>query len=174
MTFPTEVVQAVVLHGCEIVRHGRLVLRAAAPYPLVLAHAVITASAAVADGFYPPTAAAQLRVPKPRTASEAERALIALHEEASALLRDRLGGQAVARLCAMHRTLADRFPDEWLLRWSVLEALVSLGAAEHPTAQSLTRELEHLELRYAHREPIATGLAYLRALTGARSAASTR
>jgi hypothetical protein len=135
---------------------------------------VKTASAAVADGFYPPTAASQLRVPKPRTASEAEHALIALHEEARALVRERLGGQAVAPLCVMHRTLVDRFPDEWLLRWNLLEALVRLGAAEHPTAHSLTQELERLELRYAHREPIATGLAYLRALTAGGAATGTK
>jgi phenylalanine-4-hydroxylase len=165
-------VHVLVLHGCAIARRDDPVFQTSAPYPLVLAQSVATASALIANGYYPATAMSQLRVPKPRTATEAEQILIALHDEVSAHLRDRLGGQAVARFREMHRTLTAHFPDEWLLRWNLLEALVRLGAAQDATSRSLTRELEQLEIRYQHREPIATGLAYLRAITGVDAASA--
>ncbi|HEX3595186.1 MAG TPA: hypothetical protein VHU80_08795, partial [Polyangiaceae bacterium] len=57
------------------------------------------------------------------------------------------------------------FPDEWLLRWNLLESLVKLGERPDLVAR-LERDLERLELHFERREPIATGLAYVRSLAG--------
>ncbi|MET0341516.1 MAG: aromatic amino acid hydroxylase [Polyangiales bacterium] len=154
------------LHDCEVTRAGAPVLRAR-DYPLLLAEHVVTASAAVPEGFYPATPFAGTQVPTPRTHGEAERRMIALHEQVRALVHAQLGARGLAPLEAMHATLLAHHPDEWLLRWNLLEALLTAGQRDAPLARTLTEELERLEIRYAHREPIATGLAQLRALTGA-------
>ncbi|HEX5657961.1 MAG TPA: aromatic amino acid hydroxylase [Polyangiales bacterium] len=148
------------LRDVEVTHAGAPVLRASS-YPLLLAEHVVTASAAVPDGFYPATPFAGTRVPKPRSYADAERHLLALHEQVTELMQARLGAEAVRPL---HRAL-DLYPHEWLLRWNLLEALVVAGQSRHALARTLGEELEQLELRYAHREPIATGLAQLRALT---------
>jgi hypothetical protein len=80
-----------------------------------------------------------------------------------ASLRECFGADVVPRFEAIHAVLRERHPDEWLLRWNLLESLVKLGQVESLGA-ALTHDLELLELRFAHREPIATGLAYLRSI----------
>jgi HAMP domain-containing protein len=46
------------------------------------------------------------------------------------------------------------------------ESLVKLGEGDDALAGKLEAELERLEIRYAHRQPIATGLRYVRAIGG--------
>jgi hypothetical protein len=48
------------------------------------------------------------------------------------------------------------------LRWNLLEDLYKVGSGSLPLADSLRTQLERLELRFQEREPIATGLRYLR------------
>lgn len=150
------------LGNCTIARAGEVLLHATV-YPLLLTDRVITAHAAPPDGYYSATEFPDTLVPKPRGFSDEQRSMIALYEQALEALRSSFGAQVVPRFEAIHQTLCDNYPDEWLLRWNLLESLVKL--AEGPALQAqLTAELETLELRYAHREPIATGLSYLRAL----------
>jgi hypothetical protein len=56
--------------------------------------------------------------------------------------------------------LEQDFPDEWLLRWNLLESLLKAGAAG-PLGSRLREELELLESKFERREPIASGLRYL-------------
>jgi hypothetical protein len=65
----------------------------------------------------------------------------------------------------MHQTLEAHFPNEWLLRWNLLESLLKLGYQGKLVPQ-LEEELERLEIRFDHVEPIATGLSYLRGQLG--------
>lgn len=153
----------VLLANCTIERAGQVLLHTREPYPLALAARVITAHAAPPQGYYTATEFPQTRVPKPRVLSPEQRALLDIYEEALAALRESFGSAVVARFEAIHRTLTERYPDEWLLRWNLLESLLKLSAGAGLCAQ-LADELEQLEIRYAHREPIATGLAYLRGL----------
>ena len=148
---------------CVIQHKDRVLLRAAAPYPLLLAERVVTAQAQLPLGFYPPTDFAETRVPKPRDFSPDDRGLILLYEQALSALRESFGSQVVPRFEAIHCALNERYPDEWLLRWNLLESLIKLSE-QGSLGASLEGELERLEIQFAHREPIATGLAYLRGL----------
>jgi len=100
------------------------------------------------------------RAPLVPTRTSEQQKLRALYERAYAAWRDRAGTQVVEVFAAIHRGL-EAFPDDWLLRWNLLESLIKLGASDQP---DLVEELETLEVRFAHRQPIATGLRSLRRL----------
>jgi hypothetical protein len=146
---------------------------------------VRTAAADTPSGYFPETEFPARKVPKPRTYSAAQKELIALQEQATAVLRGEFGQQAAAKVESVYEVLQSTYPDEWLLRWNLLEALVELGmtasgpravpltaaggargqasvsAGLQPLAEKLQAQLEQMEIRFAHREPIATGLRYL-------------
>jgi phenylalanine-4-hydroxylase len=141
---------------------GRLT-RYAGPLLLVAAAAVTAASAGAPDGLEPPTEPSGQRVPKPRDFDAAQRELSTLYERGLWAFRS-LGGKPLVRACAeLVARLEAAYPDEWLLRFNLLESLVKAGEAG-ALAGKLEADLERLELRFGGREPIATGLAYLRAL----------
>jgi phenylalanine-4-hydroxylase len=150
------------LHDCQIVHAGERWPAPLTPYPLLLAQRVATASPVLPAGYLPATDYPAVRVPKPRSFEPPEQTLIARHAQAAALRDGAPGAAALARLAAMNAELGQHFPSEWLLRFDVLEALNALGAGQTPLARELERELEQLELHFDGREPIATGLAYLR------------
>ncbi len=104
-----------------------------------------------------------MRVPKPRTLQERDRALLDLYERAVFAFKNELGSNAVNAFAQIHAELGRSFPDEWLLRWNLLECLVKLGGKE-ALGGTLQSELWALEHRFAEREPIASGLRYLAAL----------
>jgi phenylalanine-4-hydroxylase len=156
-------VELVTLAECRILQRGELLLSADTPYPWLPTARVLTAHARPPEGFYAETELATTQVPKPRQLDAAQRELITLYDRALAALQNAFGTDVVPELERVHRTLCEQYPDEWLLRWNLLESLVKLGQGASLTSQ-LTRELQQLELRYAHREPIATGLRYLRSL----------
>jgi phenylalanine-4-hydroxylase len=153
----------VLLADCVIRHKGSVLLRAAAPYPLLLAERVVSAQAQLPSGFYPATEFADTQVPKPRVFGPEDRELLGLYEQALAALRESFGSQLVPRFEAIQRALTERHPGEWLLRWNLLESLIKLGETGS-LSSGLEAELKTLEVKFAHREPIATGLAYLRGL----------
>lgn len=106
-------------------------------------------------GSLPPAAEA----PAVRDLSAAQLRLRELYERADAAWRTRGGGGAAQALEQIASALSE-FPSDWLLRWNLLESLMKLGAAD--VNHSLFQELEDLEVRHAHRQPIATGLRTLR------------
>jgi hypothetical protein len=106
-----------------------------------------------------------VHVPKPSDASAAQRQLRALYEHALEAWRSRTGSEVVTRFEQIANQLDAEAPGDWLLRFNLLESLVKLGEGDE-LADRLERELEQLEIRYAHKEPIATGLRYLRAIGG--------
>jgi hypothetical protein len=151
------------LAECTLSLAGEVLLRSSAPYPLVLSERVITAHAAQPRGYFAATELPETKVPKHRVFPLAQAQLIQLYDEALTALRQGFGGDVVHTFERIHVALESRYPDDWLLRWNLLESLAKLGKGASLGAD-LTRELERLELRYAHREPIATGLAYVRSL----------
>lgn len=151
------------LADCAIECAGEPLLRTHKPYPLVLAERVVTAHAGLPLGYFPPTELPETKIPKPRVFPPEHARLIQLYDEALAVLRDGMGSQIVQTFERIHDQLEAHYPDDWLLRWNLLESLAKLGKGAQLGAD-LTRELEHLELRFGHREPIATGLAYVRSL----------
>jgi phenylalanine-4-hydroxylase len=127
--------------------------------------ALVTAHAGPSDpAFFPEGEASHLRVPKPQPLQARERALLDLYERAVVAFRDHLGSAAVLAFSNVHAELSRSFPDEWLLRWNLLECLCKLGEDRATLGQSLRDELLALELKFSHREPIASGLRYLSSL----------
>jgi phenylalanine-4-hydroxylase len=139
---------------------------AGSSYLLCAAGSVVTAHAGAADAaFYPESEASGARVPKPRTLADRERALLSLYDRAIAAFRGQLGSAVVGTFEDIHRELTQSFSDEWLLRWNLLECLCKLGEREQGGLfRTLEGELAALEIQFAHREPIASGLRYLSAL----------
>jgi hypothetical protein len=161
-------VALVSLEHCTLRRGADVLYRAStgdAPYPLLLAERVVTAHAALPVGYHPATDPPETKVPKPRLFAPEHARLIQLYDEALSALREGFGANVVSTFERIHAALQANYPDDWLLRWNLLESLAKLGkGAATGLTSDLTRELQQLELRYAHREPIATGLAYVRSL----------
>ena len=141
-----------------------------AEYLLLVAPEFLTAHAGALDpAFHPATEPATGSVPKPRLLAEREQALLSLYERAIEAFKKQAGSSALPVFRAIHTELAARFPEEWLLRWNLLECLCKWGergasAESGSFGRELERELLALELKFAHREPIASGLRYLSTL----------
>ncbi|HEY0463328.1 MAG TPA: hypothetical protein VGC79_03925 [Polyangiaceae bacterium] len=135
-----------------------------AEYLLFVAPELLTAHAGAVDpAFHAATEPAGVSVPKPRQLSVPERALLSLYERAIEAFRNQAGSSALPVFHAIHDQLSVAFPDEWLLRWNLLECLCKWGETGS-FGSELERELLALELKFAHREPIASGLRYLASL----------
>jgi phenylalanine-4-hydroxylase len=135
-----------------------------ADYLLFVADALLTAHAGALDPTYhAATEPTGVTVPKPRQLAGRERELLSLYERAIDAFRNHAGNEALRVFQAIHSELHTRFPDEWLLRWNLLECLCKWGETGAFGAE-LERELLALELKFAQREPIASGLRYLASL----------
>jgi hypothetical protein len=158
------------IEGFELGLSNGRVFRCQSVYPLVLAAAAPSVRAGAPGGYHGATQPSFARVPRPRWLSTRDRRLLALYEEAVEGWTS-LGGAALAATFERITAELDRdFAEDWLLRWNLLESLVK-AAESGPLLERLERDLELLEVRYAHKQPIATGLATIRAIGGARSEA---
>jgi phenylalanine-4-hydroxylase len=132
------------------------------PFTWWLAGDFVTARAGASDpSFYEPTPRSTLKVPKRRTLPEREARLLGIYEQALAAARR--GGSLLAEFERIEALLEESFPDEWLLRWNLLESLLKAGQAGDLLTR-LRHELEALEERFERRQPIASGLRYLGSL----------
>ncbi len=157
--------ELLLLEDFELKRPTGHTFLARALYPLALGTHVTRVHAGAPETCFLPQEPAHVRVPHPRWFSREETDLLALYERAAADFRV-LGGEAlVSAFEGIHTALSRNYPDEWLLRWNLLESLAKIGEGKSQTEQ-LTRELEMLEIRFLHREPITTGLAFIRSLLG--------
>jgi phenylalanine-4-hydroxylase len=139
-------------------------------YLLFVVPELLTAHAGAQDpAFHPESEPSPGSVPKPRELETRERALLSLYERAIEAFRNQAGSAALPTFGAIHRQLAAQFPDEWLLRWNLLECLCKWGESGDSRAfgRELERELLALELKFERREPIASGLRYLATVAGA-------
>lgn len=139
------------------------------PNPTILARGrALTARAGASDAAYYSASLFPGRlVPEARRFDDAERELMELYERAEDLARGAWGSEAARTLGALHGHLRRSHPEEWLLRWRLLELLVQHDP-NTPDARELERALERLEVRFRHVEPIALGLRYLARLGSAR------
>jgi phenylalanine-4-hydroxylase len=119
---------------------------------------------AVDEGYYGDTEFSAGRVPKPRRYSDSDSRLLEIYERASAA-HHVPGGLGSAEFDRVVASLARDYPEEWLLRWNVLESLLKRGD-RGALSQRLFAELESLELKFEGRQPIASGLRYLARLAG--------
>jgi phenylalanine-4-hydroxylase len=136
-------------------------------YPLLLAERVRTAHAGSACPDVSPlgnlsesTGPRQPRacVPKPRALTPEQTWLNRLYQACA----DARRGAAHVGLgpAEIHAQIESQFPREWLLCWSLLDALVQTGSRELQLMQSLRDRLGQLESYYAGRHPIAMALDY--------------
>lgn len=129
-------------------------------YVMVAAGDVVTAHAGAVDPkFHPETVLSPTRVPRPRAIEGRELELLKLYERSERAHGRGLDGVR-GEFPKVVATLDRDFPDEWLLRWNLLESLLKAGV-EGPLTQSLRANLERLEVAFDHRQPIASGLRYL-------------
>jgi len=131
---------------------------ALASYALVPLGEFVTAHAGAVDPTYhAETAFPDVRVPKPRVLPARERELTRLYARVVAAPQ---GPRALGELASVHRELGRAYPEEWLLRWNLLERALAVPEGQG-LARELAAELEALEARYEGREPIAMGLKFL-------------
>ncbi|HEY8946729.1 MAG TPA: aromatic amino acid hydroxylase, partial [Polyangiaceae bacterium] len=134
-------------------------IRREARFTLLAAGSFSTAHAGALDSrFYPDTRTPQIRVPRPRQFSRSERSLLSLYEKAE---RAHASGAVREAFPEVHGALDRGYPTEWLLRWNLLESLLKLGI-QGTLTDVLEGELESLERHFDYRQPIDSGLKYLR------------
>ena len=142
-----------------------------ARYVLFAAGAVTTVRAGAVDPrFHAETEFPSTRVPRPRTWPARDQRLIALFTSAERAAHT-LAAPALARQFAeIHGELGRDYPEEWLLRWNLLESLLAAREEEidgdplvGTLVGTLVAELERLEGALDRRQPIASGLRYLQA-----------
>jgi phenylalanine-4-hydroxylase len=153
----------ILVEDFELARNGQVLFRSEQLYPLALAHFVRTASAAVPDGFFAETPTSDVSVPRPREFGARDRELSELYERAMEAWREFGGSSVENEFRRIVDRLEEHFPEDWLLRWNLLESLVKLGRSSSVTSR-LEADLERLEIRFDHLEPIATGLSHVRAM----------
>jgi phenylalanine-4-hydroxylase len=131
---------------------------------LLLLPPFVTAQAgSVHAELFGETDAPPLSIPRPRDFHPKERGLRELYEQAEQVASATWGPEAVSCLERLHRCLERDFADEWLLRHRLLELLTEHTSAD-PLRARLWAELAALEVRFHHREPIASGLRQLGSL----------
>jgi len=156
-------VTLVVLERFELHLPDGRVFRSQAPYPLALAERITRVQAGAPASYFPRSELSRVRVPAPRWYTPRERDLVLLYEQAIDAFRNLAGGQMVAIFERISGELDRKFPDDWLLRWNLLESLVKITEGDD-LASALTRKLEQLEIKHLHQEPIASGLSTIRAM----------
>jgi phenylalanine-4-hydroxylase len=154
---------------------ARLTLPDAAPrdierYALLATGDVVTAHAGAVDAkYHADTQFSDVRVPRPRDSPPDERAVLDLYARAEAAYH--AGAPAMAEVFPqIHGALERDCPQEWLLRWNLLESLLRTTPAS-ALAKALWAELEQLEVALDRKQPIASGLRYLSAAMRANDAA---
>jgi phenylalanine-4-hydroxylase len=128
------------------------------PCVVIAARSVVSVGAGVADSSYWPVQDyPTLTVPRPEQETAAQRGLRTLYER-EAKTRELPGANSVH--AEIHDVLARDYPEEWLLRWNLLDRLSRLGV-DAPRCRALAAELARLEVHFERKHPIATGLGYL-------------
>jgi hypothetical protein len=116
--------------------------------------------AGAADPSYWPAAEYSRHSTPPREPESPEHARLRALYELAAQADKHEASPSQHSVAAVHAALQREHPDEWLLRWNLLESLRRLDL--DPARQaSLVRELWRLEDALHGRYPIAMGLRYL-------------
>jgi phenylalanine-4-hydroxylase len=131
-------------------------------FDLVAGAGVVSCFAGSADpSYYPPTEFSGVKVPRAKDAATAEEEgkVLHLYREALKLWSGPESPTLVEGFSRIDAELADH-PDEWLLRWNLLESLRKVDRGEDLQAK-LRDELLEIEKSDYESLPITTGLRYL-------------
>jgi phenylalanine-4-hydroxylase len=153
------------LERFELLLPNGQVFRSRSLYPLAFG-ALAGVCAGAPAAYFERTEPSPLSVPRPRWFSAREQNLLSLYEQAVEGWKTLAGSALVHSFERITRALDQDHPDDWLLRWNLLESLVKVSE-QGALSEHLTRDLELLEIKHLHLEPIATGLAHIRALAAA-------
>jgi phenylalanine-4-hydroxylase len=131
------------------------------PFDLGVGQFVRSAFAGPADPVYfSETSFPERRVPRPHLRVGDDAALLALYRRALRLWEKPESPDLVPGFEAIGEALRDDFPDDWLLRWNLLESLAKTGTGDALAAQ-LRAELLEIEQRFPSEAPVSTGLHFL-------------
>jgi phenylalanine-4-hydroxylase len=120
---------------------------------------IVSVRAGASDARYWPEADySGVKAPMRARESARRRALRSLYERARSANGD--AAQTAHAMSDVETALEGEYPDEWLLRWNVLERLTHLDR-EPALRARLASELWRLEQHYRGQHPIAMGLRYL-------------
>lgn len=126
---------------------------------LAAGHPLTAHAGSVDPAYYPETAFSSVRIPRARRYAPREQRLQSLYAQAERA--HRRGAESVrAAFPHVFDVLVRKYPGEWLLRWNLLESLLK-ARESGPIVGAVRADLEALEVGYDHRQPIASGLAYL-------------
>lgn len=140
------------------------IFRSQSLYPLALAGALPGVRAGAPQSYVGASSPSCARVPRPQWMNPRDRQMLSLYEEAVDAWRTSSGGALVAAFERISRKLDCEYPDDWLLRWNLLESLVKVREGASALAKKLTLELDALDIKYSHKEPISAGLASIRSM----------
>ncbi len=156
---------------CRVTRGDELLFDPAwGRYDLAVGESVRRAYAGPSDAAYwPPTELSAVRVPRRRTRTGDDARRIELYREALGLWQRPSEPELVQGFEQIHAALLEKLPNDWLLRWNLLECLRKVGS-ETPLCNVLRRELLEIEAQAPRDLPITTGLRYLDARHPLRTA----
>lgn len=146
-----------------MIPNGRI-FRSQSLYPLALAGALPGVRAGAPPSYFGVSSPSSARVPRPRWMSLRDRQMLGLYEQAVEAWRTSSGGGLVAAFERISSELDREYPNDWLLRWNLLESLVKVREGGSALAKKLTVELDALDVKYMHKEPISAGLASIRSM----------
>lgn len=110
--------------------------------------------------WFPDTSFPEQRVPSPHQRAGDDAALLGLYRRALRLWEKPEATDLLPGFEAIGEALRDEFPDDWLLRWNLLECLAKAGKGEALAGQ-LRAELLEIEQRFPSEAPVSTGLRFL-------------
>jgi len=127
----------------------------------VFGGALLGARAGASDAsYYARSEPSRDRVPHPRVYPADEARMIELYGRALAAHRAPSSSAMVQSFREIHAMLGQHYPNDWLLRWNLLESLVKRELHGELT-DALQSELATLEREFHGEQPIASGLRYL-------------
>jgi len=129
-------------------------------YDLLIGETVVTAHAGAADSAYwRESEFGSHKVPRRPNLSHKQQALL---DDYTVTLRALAGNNKQHVLATIDRVYQHltHLPDEWLLRWNLLESLIKMDCGVR-LSHLLVRELKQIEERNYKDVPVTMGLQYL-------------
>jgi len=133
------------------------------PFDLAVGQHVARAWAGPSDSrYWPSSSLSRATVPKSKHYNPQEAELLTLYRQALQAWQgaSRQAEEAVREFTRIHERLDLEFPDEWLLRWNLLECLIKVAGGARLQARLVAR-LKEIETARFRQLPIGMGLRFL-------------
>ena len=128
---------------------------------LAVGESVVSCYAGPADpSYWPKSDFANVKVPRPKEHPGMQGGLLTLYERALAAWNSSDKTDLVRIFHPLVDTLESKYPNDWLLRWNLLECLCKRGV-DDPLVDRLRNSLLAIEERFPNTAPVSLGLRYL-------------